>query len=186
MAEPSSKPARVGPGILYFAPLGTAEPASPTASIDAAFKKLGYTEKGSTWGVDLTVQRFYVAEAFEPIIVRVTQRLSHAEFNLAETDPFKVQIALNGDSSTITAVGPFSKFDPPDVGNEVRGMLLWRSAVTPCDEQIVMRQVLQTGNLSTSRTKDGLALINCHFDAELPATGLTAWSRWTLDSAFAA
>src|SRR5215471_21291101 len=46
----------VGPGLLYIAPLGTAEPPDPTdASWPAAWIELGYTDDGSEFKVEPTV-----------------------------------------------------------------------------------------------------------------------------------
>lgn len=181
MPEPSANPTRVGPGVLFIAPLGTAEPTTPSGTLDVAWLGAGYTEKGSTWGIDLTVTRLYAEEAYEPLRILVTQRLAHMDFNLLELGPLNVSRALNG-ASTNTSSGGVTKYEPPDVGNETRCMLLWQSAAK--DEIIIVRQALQTGNVTWPRTKTAWSTINCKFDAEIPATGLKAWVRYTVDSAF--
>lgn len=175
---------RVGPGHLYFAPLGTAEPATPTATPDAAWRDLGYTEQGSTWGIDVTTQNITVEEEFEPLKIIVTARVSHMEFNLAEITQTNLQMALNSGTAPATS-GAYTTFEPPTVGDEVRGMLMWRSATSPIDEQIIFRQVLQVGAITAARRKANLTVFALRFNAEIPASGLKPWERWALTSSLA-
>jgi hypothetical protein len=178
MAEPNAAAAQVGPGTLYWAPLGTAEPTAPTATLDAAWLQIGFTETGSQFVVNRTVTDLLVAEQLDPIKVVTTARSITAEFNLAEMTAKHLQMVMNG--GTLATSGSYTTFTPAATGAETRAMLLWISDDT--QEMWLFRQVIQVGTITRQNRKGALATFTAQFRAEIPASNAAPFESWFLTS----
>lgn len=178
MAEPNAASAQVGPGTLYWAPIGTAEPATPTATLDAAWLKIGFTEKGSTFGINKTMTDLNVAEQLDPLKIVTTGRTIMLDFAMAEMTATNLSRIMNG--GTIATTGPYTTYTPAVTGVETRAMMLWISDAI--DEMWLWRQVIQTGNISRANNRGALALFAASFRAEIPATGSAPFEAWFLTS----
>src|SRR5664279_2526833 len=93
--EPLSGQVVWGPGKLYVAPIGTAEPASISASW-INWWRLGYTVAGSTVSYGLTTADIQVAEELDPIATILTDRNITVAFQFAEFSLRNLQLALAG------------------------------------------------------------------------------------------
>ena len=114
MGTPSA--VKVGPGLLYVAPIGTTEPTSPTATLPSAWVPLGYTEEGHTFTPETTYEDIEVAEELDPIRYVNTRRTGSFEVELAEINLQNFAIAHNGGSIS-GPTGGFVSFEPPDIGD---------------------------------------------------------------------
>jgi len=176
MAEPNAAAAQVGPGLIYWAPLGTAEPTSPTGTLDAAWAKVGFTETGSQFVINKTYTDLNVAEQLDPIKVVCTARTIMAEFALVEMTATNLLRVLNG--GTIGASGSYTTFTPQVTGTETRAMLLWIS--DDLQEMWLFRQVVQVGTLTRQNRKGALATYTAQFRAEIPSSGAAPFETWDL------
>jgi hypothetical protein len=176
MTEPNSAAAQVGPGLIYWAPLGTAEPTTPTGSLDAAWAKVGFTETGSQLVINKTYTDLNVAEQLDPIRIVASARTIMFEFNMVEMTATNLLRVLNG--GTIGASGIYTTFVPQVTGVETRAMLLWIS--DDQQEMIILRQVVQVGTITRQSRKAALATYTAQFRAEIPATGQPPVELWAL------
>jgi len=179
----NSSTVRVGPGTIYAAPLGTAEPTSATGVWVAAWVKLGYTTGGSTFTRNVTTATVDVEEEIYSLKTVTTAATGDLTFSLAEDTATNLLLALNagiGTSLQATSYTTLSdgsiKVEPPAPGNEARVMIGWdavSSGGAPTDKgsRLILRQCYQTGNLTKSNVKGNtISTLACTFTMEKPPT----------------
>lgn len=181
MATGAITPANLlkGPGILYWAPLVTAEPAHTvtaskfsTTAWTAPWAALGSTDAGSQFSDSLDTDNIAVAESVYAQMIVGTARTATWTVALAEWNKTNLTKALNGGTVTVTGTTTttLTQIDPPDVGQETRIMIGWQSE----DDSVrfIGRQALQTGDLSSGFRKGAdnatLAIV---WRFEKPTTG---------------
>jgi hypothetical protein len=171
MARGTASALGLGPGYLYFAPLGTTEPVdltTPWASVSASWVTVGYTEDGSELQYNPSTSPVDVAEELDHIQVVTTGRDSTVAFAMSQITNTNMKLAFNG--GVITAGTGIVTFEPPDLGTEVRTMLGFESE--DHTERWVYRQAYQTGTVTLGRHKGANnAAISVQFALEKPATG---------------
>ncbi|MEV4179943.1 hypothetical protein AB0J28_00670 [Streptosporangium canum] len=169
MARGKPEAIALGPGYLYVAVLGTAEPAdltTPWASVSPNWIHLGYTNEGSEFTYELSSEDVEVAEELDPVATALTGRNMGLGFALAQITATNLKYAMNG--GTITAGTGIVTFEPPDLGEEVSVMLGFESE--DHEERWVYRQCLNQGNIGVARRKGAeKSLINCEFKMTKPA-----------------
>jgi hypothetical protein len=174
------------PGFLWIAPLGTAAPTNTVTAgkfsdaVAAAWLPLGATTEGSTFAYSTNVEAIRVAEFFDPIEYRTTERSGSMAFNLAHWSLSNYRRALNGGVAALVPTGlageELTTLEPPDPGNEVRSMILWES--TDATLRIMLRQTFQGGEVSSAFQKaPDIAAIPCTFNFEVPSSG-KPWTMW--------
>jgi hypothetical protein len=174
---------KVGPGTLYAAALGSAEPADATTAWPSAWVKLGYTDNGSTFTLTPSVSPVTVEEEFWPVRQDITSYDANISFALAETTARNWALALNNGIGTTMPSGTHGVggssdvwVEPGDIGTEQRVMLGWDSlssqgagTASPFG-RIVIRQTFQTGALSVVAQKSpNKRVLACQFGLEKPA-----------------
>jgi hypothetical protein len=173
----------LGPGTLYIAPLGSDEPTGIDDDLDTAWTALGYTNDGSTQSFSPSYEDVEVAEELEPLDSVATGRTISASFTLAELTAKNLKAAMNGGTITHVPVAgavtrAHTKFEPPEVGEDVKVMLLFEAEDTL--ERVLYREVKQVGAIETARRKGAeKAGIPCEFRAYKPAAGGKAFTRWS-------
>lgn len=177
---------KIGPGTLYAAPLGTAEPISVTGAWPAAWLPLGFTDQGSSFAFGPTVAAVEVEELFWPISQAITAYSGKLSFVLAETTRQNLALSLNaGIGSATVAASQGANADgslwqePPAQGSEVRVMLGWDSiplAGTSSSDpftRLIVRQALQVGMVTrTARKGNNKSMFAVDFALEFPKTNL--------------
>lgn len=159
---------RVGPGILYIAPVGSTEPVDLTTAWAAAWVPLGYTEEGHAFSASPSFEPVEVAEEIDPIRYEPTGREMGVEFAAAEMTALNLSRAMNG--GTVTTGTGIVTFEPPTPGFEVRVALGWESVDKK--ERWVWRRCLQTGDVEIARRKaPDKATIPMSFMLEIVAGG---------------
>jgi hypothetical protein len=180
------------PGILWIAPIGTAEPTPVAAGsrftdvMPAAFLLFGPTDEGSTFSDAVDTDTITVAEFLNAIRNVVTGRTSSLSFALASWTLSNYRRALNGGVAAIapqgTAGSEVTSLEPPVEGTETRAMIMWES--TDASLRLLGRQSFQTGEVSTDmKPAPDKALIPCEYAFEQPSTGLRPWKMWAAGSA---
>lgn len=179
----------VDPGYLFIAPLGTTLPTNTVAggvftdSWPVAWLSLGATEEGSTFNYASTVEPITVAEYFDPISYRTTERSGSIAFNLADWTLSNYRRAVNGGVAALAATSgtgdtTLGTLEPPEPGDEVRAMIGWESLDNTV--RLVAHQTIQGGEVSSAfQRAPSKALIPCTFQMEVPSGG----KPWTLYSA---
>jgi hypothetical protein len=167
------------PGYLFYAPLGTAEPAHTVTAgkfsdaWPAAWLLLGATEEGHNFTWSTSVETIDVAEFLEPIKYVATGRTGSVAFALASITATNVKRALNGGTLTQTGVAgaELNTYTPPKLGEEVRCMIGWESQDST--ERLLAYQCFNTGSASIARRKGAAkATIPVEFALEHPSSGV--------------
>jgi hypothetical protein len=174
MGTPSN--IRLGPGQLYIAPLGTAEPTTLSA-VATGFVALGYTETGSEIDFATTYDDVEVAEEVDPVAVIKTKRLISIKVIAAEITARNFQYAMNGGTIGSPTAG-YVTFDPPLTSDsDVHVMLLWQADDN--QERWLFRECNQVGTITIPRHKGkDMAKIPMEFRALVPATALKPFKTW--------
>lgn len=91
----------VGPGLLYVAPLGTAEPTAIDPTTWAtAWIEMGYTDAGSEFQIQPSTNDINVAEETNAVAQQVGTTTSTLKTNLAQITAFNLAIAFGGGTIT--------------------------------------------------------------------------------------
>lgn len=163
----------LGPGRLYYAPLGTAEPTNCSSVLAVDWKVVGYTESGTTVETEISTQPIEVAEELDPVLYVQTSRMTRLNLAMAEMAVSRLALAMGaGATRTDTAVA----FEFPAPSAIVGVMLVWDSLDTPdaTNRRWLFRAVYPSGTISISRKKaPDKATIPVTFLAALP-TGQTS------------
>lgn len=166
---------KVGPGLLYVGPIGTSEPASPTATLPSAWLAIGYTHEGHVFSTETTFEDIDVAEELDPVRTVATKRVTMVTFQAAEITASNMLAALNG--GTLASATPYVTIEPPDLGAETRLMLFWKSDDN--QEGLLCRRVLQVGNIEIPRRKaPDKSVIPMQFRLEIPTGGEAVFKHW--------
>jgi hypothetical protein len=157
----------IGSGTLYIAPIGTTEPVALSAfPLNAPWVDLGYTEAGTVFTENRTVQPVMVDEEFYRLNTIVTDKNATVAFALSQITAKNLQTAYAG--GTITTGTGDVQFEPPLAGTETRVMLAWFAKAG--DEAYLWRQCFQTGSVATNRKKGTpQALLPVSYELEKPA-----------------
>ena len=167
---------KIGPGLLYMAPIGTAEPTTGSGALPSAWIPLGYTDEGSEFTFETTFEDVNVAEELDPVKIVATGRMTSVKFSLAEITARNLQAAMNGGAIGAPA-GGFVAFEPPDLGQEVRKMIVWQADDN--EERWLLRRVLQVGSIVIPRKKaPAKAVIPAEFRTEVPTDGSPIFKAW--------
>lgn len=160
---------RVGPGWLYVAPVGSAEPADLTTPWAAAWIPVGYTSEGHSYTYTPSFEPVDVAEELIPIRYEATGAESQLAFSLAEMTSKNLQRVFNG--GTITTGTGIVTFEPPDIGDVTRIAIGWEAV--DAKERWIFRKCLQTGAVEIARQKaPNKSLLPGQFNCELPGAGI--------------
>lgn len=162
----------LGPGRLYYAPIGTTEPTDCSTALPSAWVVVGYTEEGTEIATEITSEMIEVAEELDPIAYEQTRRTTKVTFSMAETTKRRLGLALGtGGSETDNA----ASFEFPDAGTTVAVMFVWDSDDVPSatNKRWLFRKCTPTGTVSTARRKaPQKALIPVTFDCAKPSTAV--------------
>ena len=168
-----------GPGKLYVAPEGTAEPTDLATALNATWLagKVGYTDNGHVFTRTPSYENIEVAESLLPISKVQTGIDETLEFAYAELIAKNLQTVLNGATVTSSGTGPtaIDKVEPLAFGaTEVRVAILWEA--DDASERWVWRRCLQTGAMAINRQRGAAkATIPATFSLEPPAAGGKPW-----------
>jgi hypothetical protein len=164
----------IGPGRLYYAPLGTAEPASCSAALPSAWIPIGYTEQGSQVEIAITSEAIQVAEELDPVRFTQTSRMTKLSMELAETTKKRLALALGAGA---TFNDDTASIDFPDPSLIVGVMLVWDSNEAPdaTNRRWIFRQCTPTGSTVVARKKaPDKSTLPITFDCAKPSAALAS------------
>lgn len=145
---------KLGPGRLYYAPLGTAEPVSASSPLPSAWQSVGYTESGTSIAIDQTAEDIVVAEEFDPIDNVMTGRTQKLTVEMAESTKRRLLLALGAGASYADDA---TAFEFPDASSLVGVMFVWDSdtANTPTanNSRWLFRSAKPSGTITRNNQK---------------------------------
>jgi len=168
------------PGVLFRAPLGTAEPTHTVVgsvfsdSWPVGWVALGATDAGSNFKWKTSYDKIEVEEFLDPIKYVSTGREGSVAFALASISATNMKSALNGGILTTTGATTttMTTYTPPAAGAEVRCMIGWESLDST--ERLVCYQCINTGEVSVQRQKGkNKAVLPVEFALEIPLSGFS-------------
>lgn len=166
----SSTETTIDVGLLYVAPIGTAEPTASTdlaaATLPSAWREIGYTEDGSVFKYDIKSEKVEVAEELDPIGSVITSRSGTLEFKMAQSVRNRLALALNMGAA---GANDATTIEPPDPSGMVRVMLLHVSNDAGAVRGTLFRQCFNVGGLELDFSKaPKKVLLPVMFDLEKP------------------
>ncbi len=164
---------QLGPGRIYIAPIGTAEPTNASTALPSAWQALGYTEDGTTFTVEITSEPIEVAEELDPILYVNTRRTNALKIQAAEFTRRNLALAL----ASGLVVNDASFFEPVNPGSEVKTMIVWDSNEDPTvaqggqgNRRWIFRQCSSAGTIEIHRQKaPNKALLPVTLNVEKPS-----------------
>lgn len=167
---------KLGPGRLYYAPLGTAEPTLASAALPSAWQVVGYTESGTEIDIDQTAEDILVAEEFDPIANVMTQRKQTLKVEMAESTKRRLLLAMGAGASF---ADDGTAFDFPDPSALVNVMMVWDSdtATTPtaANSRWLFRSCAPSGTITRVNNKaPAKRTISTQFSCIKPSAVLAA------------
>src|SRR6516164_9620371 len=112
MASYTSAPGhiRVGPGTLFWAPLGTSEPSLTVTSgklgtTFTGWTNIGATDNGSTFARQVTTGDVVPEENFYPELITTTGITESVSFGLLYMSPDNWLLAMNGGTTSTAGAG---------------------------------------------------------------------------------
>jgi hypothetical protein len=162
---------QLGAGVLFVAPLATADPADESDLEASAWREVGWTDDGSTITFNTTSEKIYVEEEFNAVKVAVTQVEATVAFAMAQSTRQNLALALNLGAN---AANDGTILEPPDPGDESRVKLVH---VTDEGAIWIFRRAFQTGSIVLNNQKaPDYKKIPVTFDLEVPGGGAKAWA----------
>lgn len=167
----------VDPGYLFWAPLASAEPVNTvvgskfTDAWPGAWLSLGATEGGSDFDYTIKVEPMFVAEFYDVLQYRVTERTGSIAFMMANWTLTNIQYAMNGGTRTVVSgsgATQLNKYTPPIVGSETRAMIGWESLDSTA--RLICYQTLSGGSIKTGFHKaPKYSSVAAQFNFEMPS-----------------
>lgn len=166
---------KLGPGRLYIAALGTAEPASATAVLPSAWWPLGYTETGTELQFNRTTDTVMVAEEFDPIDEVNVSREIVINVEMAERTKKRLILVHGGGPA---GVDDATAFELPDPETNTGFMAVWDSdkadVPTAFNRRRLFRLCKPTGSVTEVQNKaPAKQTIKASFKVLQPAGGPT-------------
>lgn len=167
---------KVGPGVLYFAEIGSPEPTTGSSAYDVTWTPLGYTDAGHTFTAEVQTGDIDVAETLDPILVADTGRTITIAFSLAEITARHLTVVHGG--GTTASTNGYAVWNPPVLGGRRSFMLAWDALDN--SERMLWRNCYASGSIAIPRQKaPNKALIPASFRALTPSNAnLLPWTHW--------
>jgi hypothetical protein len=168
---------KLGPGRLWYAPLGTAEPTDASTVLPIAWLPIGYTENGTEIVTTVTAEDIEVAEEFDPIDNIQTKRVTVLNVEMAESTKRNLLLAIAGGSGA-AATNDGIAFEFPDADQITGVMMVWESTLSTPDStnrRWLLRTAKPNGTITTVRRKaPAKSSITASFTCVKSAAGLRA------------
>lgn len=176
-----------GTGEVYVAPVGTALPASESASINAAFNGLGYhSEDGVSINKSIEIVRLGAWQTTKDIRRERDADTFRLTFNLLQWTEVNVPLALGGGEVTEPTSGHY-KYTPPSVGDSLDEYALIADVV---DGDEILRFVIPRGTVveavESQFTRNAFGQLPVAFEAMEPDDGSPDWYLLTNAAGFEA
>lgn len=168
---------KLGPGRLWYAPIGTAEPTDGSTVLPAAWLAVGYTENGTEIATSVSAEDIEVAEEIDPIDNIQTKRTTVLNVEMVESTKRRLLLAIAG-SVGAASFDDTIPFELPDV-DQIQGvMMIWESTLSTPDatnRRWLFRLCKPNGTITTVRRKaPAKSSISASFSCVKSSAGLRA------------
>lgn len=171
---------------IYVAPTGATEPASPTASLDAAFSSaLGYvTEDGIAVSDGKTITPIGAMQSFYAVRNLVTGKTFDLAFSLLQWNRDTIEAAFAGGSWTDLGTGT-TQYDPPDPSEIAEYCIVadWQDG--DINNRLVVPRVSNIDPVTFTLARTAATVLPVKFSLLAPAEGASPWYILTDDPAVA-
>jgi hypothetical protein len=184
---------RTGPGVIYFAPIGSDLPPMVAAASSyaadvwpVAWLKVGPTDSGFERSSAISTDGVEVEEDLEPVRFEITGQTNTVSFTLVEDTLQTLKLAMNGGTTLASGSGATlsTKFSPPLLGAQNSVMIGWQSDDSKIRE--IYYSCLQTGSVTPARRKGSAKTVySLEFSVQKPdpAVSSVSWNRWVAGTA---
>lgn len=183
MANTASEVVVGSGGKIFIAPVGTAEPNTPTEALNAAFKDLGYiSEDGISASFGVTVEDINAFQSLLPIRRVVTGRTADISFTCRQWNADTFSLALGGGS--FDESGGNYLFYPPendDALAENAVIVEWNDGTK--NYRLIIRKAVVVENVETTIVRNAAADLPITLSI-LGSDTQDAWYLLTDDDAF--
>lgn len=170
-------------GQVYVAPVGTALPTTPTATLNAAFNGLGYiSEDGATVSVGPEIQDIMAWQSRQAVRREVTSQAVTASFALLQWNEITVPFAFGGGSVTLVSAGNY-KYELPTTGALDERAVILEAADGTVNERIILPRCNVTEAVETNFVRTNAAMLPITVSALQPADGSTSFIFLSDDAA---
>jgi hypothetical protein len=175
MPSPDVANVTTGPGLLRYAPLGTAEPATRVAAWPSGWVQVGYTSEGHTFNSSLSVDDVEVAELVDPVRRVTTKRDTKVAFAMAELTLAHFKLRLNGG----TVVTDDAVLTDAAITNASPNLSSASAAWTADDVgKTVTHASIPPGTTILSRTSATVVVMSANATATAAGASVTVVGRW--------
>lgn len=172
-----------GPGTLYVAPFGTAEPASTNAGLTGdpgvGWTGVGFTQGGMTMTVNQTYMQFEVDQIVETPERRLTSQELSFQTNLAEVTLTNLVLALNAGTVTTGVSGAPDTFEPAQVTSAdsptYKAIIFDGIGPGGYRRRVIIRKVLSTENVEIAQSKDSMTTFPVTFTSHYVSPSITSY-----------
>lgn len=171
-------------GTVRVAPVGTAEPTTPTEAPAAAWVDLGYiTEEGATFTDSKEIEDILAWQSFYPVRKIVTGKEAAVSFSLRQWNEATIPLAFGGGAVTnpTTGVWRYAPPSPEDI-DERALMLDWQDGDK--NYRLIIPKGLVTDAVETNLVRTDSAVLPISFAAIPASTADDPWFVLTDDLAF--
>jgi hypothetical protein len=169
MAKDSTK-VFSGVGTIYVAPYTAAAPTTATATLEAAWVELGYTESGLKFEYTTELAEVEVAEEMSPVGYIQTKETGKVSFECAQSTAFELSLLLNqGSAVTATSV---TKIEPVAYASMAAVSIILK---TDQGALYYFKKALNGGTLTLERSKSEKTKIAGEFNL-MKVTGSALFS----------
>lgn len=147
-----------GNGAIFFAPTGTAIPASIAAPLGVGWRDVGYvSEDGATFTDGKTLESVRAWQSLHDLRKFVSSKETSVAFSLMQFSGENVKTAFGGGQITEQATGAY-RYTPPDPAHIEEGMLAVEWEDGDHDFRLILPRGMVTETVETtiSRTAAGL------------------------------
>jgi hypothetical protein len=183
MANNASEVVVASGGKVYIAPVGTAEPNTPTDALNAAYKDLGYiSEDGISASFGVTVEDVNAFQSLLPIRRVVTGRSADMSFTCRQWNADTFSLALGGGSFEESG-GNYLFFPPEndDALAENAVVIQWNDGTK--NYRLVIRRAVVVENVETTIVRNAAADLPITLSV-LGSDSTDAWYLITDDDSF--
>jgi hypothetical protein len=142
----------IGPGWLYVAPIGTAEPVANETALPVTWLQVGYTEEGSTFAYNVTSEDVFVAEETSPVSTQEVKAEGSVKFALAQANRKNFGLALGLGTALTTDA---TSLEPASLGGRLFFMMIWDKEAVPTTANVrhIYRKCFSSGGIELVRKK---------------------------------
>ena len=170
-------------GKVYVAPVGTAEPDTPTEALNAAFKDLGYiSEEGITAAFGISIADINSFQSLLPVRKVVTGRTADISFTMREWSAETFSFALGGGTFT-EAFGNYEFYPPANDAALAENAVIieWNDGTK--NYRLIVRKAIVADSVETQLVRNAASDLPVSLSV-MGSDSTDAWYLLTDDAAF--